>query len=63
MDSLIDYNKEQIVIDEERIRIRKRIVCERNGANNPAVLKDLNMDLLMLEQRIRGFSVLGQLYN
>lgn len=58
---MIDYNKEQIIIDNERIRIRKAIEKEKRGNNNMAVLKDLNMDLLMLEQRIRGFSVLGQL--
>ncbi len=53
----IDYKKEQMIIDRERIKIRKRITI----TSDPAALKDLNMDLLMLEKRIRGFSVLGQL--
>ena len=58
---MIDYNKEQRLIDEERIRIRNRIMEEKAGSNNPAVLKDLRTDLLMIEKRFRGFSVLGQI--
>lgn len=49
--------KEQEVINSERIRIKTCIANE----TNPAALKDLNMDLIMLELRIEGFYALGQL--